>query len=179
MTYTLEEFCKDCHDSLSADSGAGGREAVRRRLEKLLANRDFVERYLGPEAGSGKRLLHHDPDTGIHILAHGTNEGNRVGKPHDHGSSWAVYGQATGVTEMTEWQRVDDGSREGHAELAVRRRFRLEPGSAALFDTGTIHSTAHPLPARWVRVTGTDLDRIERTRYEPEKQIMQTMAPVA
>jgi hypothetical protein len=179
MTYSLEEFCRDCHDSLSADPGTEGREAVRRGLEKLLANGDFVAAHLGSEVDSEKRLLHHDPDTGIYIYAHGTNEGDRVGKPHDHGASWAVYGQATGLTEMTEWRRVDDGSRDGHAEIEPGRKFPLEPGSAALFDTGTIHSTAHPAPARWVRVTGTDLDRIERYRYDPEKHTMQVMTPAA
>ena len=32
---------------------------------------------------------------------------------------------------------------------------------------------------RGVRVTGTDLDRIERYRYDPEKRTMQVMTPVA
>jgi hypothetical protein len=179
MTYSLEEFCRDCHQALSADPGAGGREAIRRRVEKLLAEGDFVAAHLGPEVDAEKRLLHHDPDTGFYVFAHGTDKGDRVGKPHDHGASWAVYGQAIGVTEMTQWLRMDDGGRDGHAEIEPERRFRLDPGKAALFDTGTIHSTAHPLPARWIRVTGTDLDRIERYRYDPEKRTMQVMTPVA
>ena len=53
--------------------------------------------------------------------------------------------------------------------------FAGQPGKAALFDTGTIHSTAHPDKARWVRVTGTDLDTIERYSYDPERKTMKMM----
>jgi hypothetical protein len=30
-----------------------------------------------------------------------------IGGPHDHGNSWAIYGQALGWTEMTEWEREE------------------------------------------------------------------------
>lgn len=177
MAYTLEQFAADCHDALAADPGSAGREAIRDHLVKLLADPEFVAEHLGADAGKGKRVLHHDPDTGFYINAHGTDQGNRVGAPHNHGSSWAVYGQASGVTEMTVWHRKDDGSRAGHAELDVERTFRLDPGNAALFDTGIIHSTAHPQPARWVRVTGTDFDTIARSRFDPEARTEEPMNP--
>ena len=31
------------------------------------------------------------------------------GEPHDHGSSWAIYGLAEGDTEMTDWKVVRKG----------------------------------------------------------------------
>jgi hypothetical protein len=168
MTYQLDEFCRDAHDILSAAPGADGREKVRQGLERLLANADFVARYLGPDARPGRRVLHHDPDTGIYVLGHGTDQYDRVGTPHDHGASWAIYGQAAGVTNMTVWRRTDDGSRNGHAELEAERKFTLEPGVVAMFGPHVIHSTAHPRPARYVRITGTDLDSIERFRFDLE-----------
>ena len=178
MAYTIEQFSADCHEALSRDPGPGGREVIRAKLEKLLANPDFVKTYL-IERGSGKTVLYHDPETDVYVMAHGTDEGNRKGRPHDHGASWAVYGQATGLTQMTVWERTDDRSETGHAELADIHTFTLEPGKAALFDTGIIHSTAHPEPARWVRVTGTDLDTIERYAYDPDRQSMKRMTPAA
>lgn len=174
MAYTLDDFCRDAHDAMAKDSGPVGREAIRSHLEKLLANEDFVAAHLAGQK-KGKTPLYHDDAFGFYVMAHGTDEGDRVGKPHDHGSSWAVYGQAIGLTNMTVWQRTDDGSVEGHAELAAERSFPLEPGKAALFDSGVIHSTAHPKPARWVRVTGTDLDTIERHAYDPDRQAMKRM----
>lgn len=176
MAYSLEEFCADAKAALQADPGAGGREAIRAHLERLLVNQDFVAENLSRQS-KGKSLLHHDPETGFYVMAHGTDEGDRVGKPHDHGASWAVYGQAIGITEMTVWDRTDAGDVEGHAEVSRDHKFLLEPGKAALFDTGIIHSTAHPKPARWVRVTGTDLDTIERYAYDPDRNIMMRMRP--
>ena len=34
MTYTLEEFCTDCHTVLTEDPGAGGRRANPRTIGK-------------------------------------------------------------------------------------------------------------------------------------------------
>ncbi len=39
------------------------------------------------------------------------------GGPHDHGASWAIYGQAVRYTDMTEWTRVDDGSKNCFAKV--------------------------------------------------------------
>jgi hypothetical protein len=174
MAYMLEQFCADSNAAMRKDSGAAGRDQIRAHLEKLLANEDFVAEHLAGQ-GKGKTKLYHDPDFDFYVMAHGTDEGNRKGKPHDHGASWAVYGQAIGVTNMTVWTRTDDASREGQADLKEDRTFPLKPGTAALFDTGIIHSTAHPDPARWVRVTGTDLDTIERYAYDPERRTMKRM----
>ena len=177
MAYQLEEFCSDAREALTIDPGHNGREKVRQLLEKLLANGDFVTRYLGAEVAGGKQVIHHDSETGFYVMAHGTEVGNWVGKPHDHGASWAIYGQGTGLTDMTVYARTDDGSQEGHAKLDKAETFRLDPGVVALFDPGTIHSTAHPQPARWIRVTGTDLDTIKRFRYDRENDTLATRNP--
>lgn len=172
MAYTLEQFSQDCHDALTADPGPGGRQRIAEHLEQLLANADFVAEYLSDQS-KGKTLLHHDPETGFYAMAHGTDDG-KTGKPHDHGASWAVYGQATGITNMSVWRRAD----EDGAGIELDRAFALEPGKAALFDSGIIHSTAHPGKARWVRVTGTDLDTIERYSYDPERKTRKMMNAV-
>ena len=177
MTYTLDDFCRDAHAAMATDSGHAGRDAIRVHLEQLLTNTDFVAEHLAGQA-KGKTELYHDDEFDFYVMAHGTDEGDRVGSPHDHGASWAVYGQAIGLTNMTVWERTDDRSEEGKATVEEIQEFPLEPGKAALFDSGIIHSTAHPDPARWVRVTGTDLDTIERYAYDPDRQQMKRMTPV-
>lgn len=176
MTYTFDQFCADSHAAMEKTPGSPGRDEIREHLEKLLENENFVAEHLANQ-GSGKTLLYHDSDFDFHVMAHGTDAGDRKGKPHDHGSSWAVYGQAIGLTNMTVWNRVDDGSQGAHAELTASQTFPLNPGNAALFDTGIIHSTAHPKPARWIRITGTDLDTIERYSYDLDRQVMNRMVP--
>ena len=54
----------------------------------------------------GTTTLYHDPDTDFHVLAHCFTNGSKS-PPHDHGPSWAVYGQVTGYTDMTVWNRTD------------------------------------------------------------------------
>ena len=176
MNYSLENFCMDTKASLLSNPGTSGRKAVRAHLEKLLLNEAFIAEFLETQNG-GKKVLYHDPETDFYVNAHGTDEGKRKGKPHDHGQSWAVYGQATGLTNMTVWDRTDDGSDPKLAQIIERETFPLTPGKAALFDTGIIHSTAHPTAARWVRVTGTNLDLIERYAYDPERHRKIRMRP--
>jgi hypothetical protein len=138
---------------------------VRLRLERLLSNRDFVEKYCGEKVPRGLKVLYEDPDLGFQILAH-INDKARVSPPHDHGASWAIYGQATHYTEMTEWEREDDRANPGKAKLKPVKKYRLLPGHAGIYQDGTIHSIDYPDSARFVRVTGTNLDKIKRVRFD-------------
>ncbi|HEX2216464.1 MAG TPA: hypothetical protein VHG27_07220 [Xanthobacteraceae bacterium] len=165
MGYDLDQFIKDCRSALSRDPGPAGREEVRRNLERLLSERDFIERYCGDDAAQGLKVLHEDPELGFQILAH-INEKARVSPPHDHGASWAIYGQATGYTDMTEWERVDGGSDAEHADLRPVKKYRLTPGHAGIYQDGAIHSIDYPPKARFIRVTGTNLDRIPRVSFD-------------
>ena len=169
MGYSFDQFCADCRAALKADPGPGGHEAVRRHLEALLADRDFLAAECGPDARPGIRTIYRDRETGFNVLVH-IYEAGKKGPPHDHGRSWAVYGQASEWTDMTLWKRRDDGSKDGFADLREDRTFRLKPGEAGKFEVGQIHSIHFPDGARFVRVTGTDLDAIPTNRYDLEKR---------
>ena len=105
MAYTLEEFCADCRAAITTDNGPDGREVIRGKLEQLLANQDFVNATLGPDAELGVHTLYKDEDYEFVVLAH-INEKANSSPPHDHGNSWAVYGQATEYTDMSEYRRL-------------------------------------------------------------------------
>lgn len=164
MTYTLAAFCADCRESVGA--GEAGREQIRRDLERLLGEDDFVSAHCTAEAVAGISVLHSDAETGFQILLHVYAEG-KESPPHDHGESWAVYGQAVEHTDMTVWRRGDDGARAGYAEVEPVRSYRLDPGMAGKFEPGDIHSIRFPAGARFVRVTGTDLKKIPTRRFDP------------
>lgn len=165
MAYNLDQFIADCGASLAHDPGPQGREQVRLNLERLLANPDFIEKYCGDDQPRGLKVLYEDPKLGFQVLAH-INDKARVSPPHDHGASWAIYGQATQYTDMTEWEREDDGSDPKHAKLQPVKKYRLTPGKAGIYQDGTIHSIDYPDYARFVRVTGTNLDKIDRIRID-------------
>ncbi len=167
MSYTLDEFAADCHATLSSDPGPGGREKVRRQLCDLLREDDFVGAHCGPDVSPGTSLLYEDDQLGFQIVAHIMGDAYDGG-PHDHGASWAIYGQAVGYTDMTEWKRLDDGTTEGVADIEKAKEYRLERGDAGIFDDFKIHSISYPAGARFIRVTGVDLSTIARARFNPQ-----------
>jgi predicted metal-dependent enzyme (double-stranded beta helix superfamily) len=176
MPYDLDQFVSDCRTILRQDPGPGGREEVRLRLERLLANRDFVEEHCGEGVPRGLKVLYEDPELGFQVLAH-INDKARVSPPHDHGASWAIYGQATHYTDMTEWEREDDAGDPAHAKLKPARKYRLLPGQAGIYQYGKIHSIDYPDRARFIRVTGTDLDKIHRVRFDLNTGEVHRMTP--
>src|SRR6516164_6160615 len=153
MAYELDQFISDCRSILERDPGPAGREQVRNRLEHLLQNPDFVRRHC------------EQAPRGLHVLY------------EDHGASWAIYGQATHYTDMTEWEREDDGRDPEHAKLKPVKKYRLMPGQAGIYQDGKIHSIDYPDHARFVRVTGTNLDRIHRVRFDPHTGEVKRMTP--
>ena len=174
MGYDLDRFIADCCGLLARDPGPAGREQVRLHLEQLLADPDFLAQYCGADARPGLTVLYEDAKLGFQILAH-VNDKARVSPPHDHGASWAIYGQATKWTDMTEWDRVDHGGAK--AELKPATKYRLTPGHAGIYQDGKIHSIDYPDKSIFIRVTGTNLDRIQRQMFNLETGKVTQMTP--
>jgi hypothetical protein len=140
---------------------------IAEKLSALLKNPEFVAETFNDETPIGRRTLHHDPDTDVYVLAH-VYEGPKKGSPHNHGASWAVYGTAKAVTNMTEWRRVNPESEE-QAVLEPVEHYALGPGQTRAYGPGVLHSTEHPRKAWVIRVTGTDVDAIPRYRFKAER----------
>jgi hypothetical protein len=171
MAYTLDDFCTETRALLKAGPLPNALPQISDRLGRLLANPDFVAEAFSDEMPAGRRVLHHDGETDFYVLAH-VQEGNKVGKPHSHGSSWAIYGNAREYTEMTEWRRTNPAG-EDHADLVATSKYRLCPGQTRAYGPGVIHSTAHPNKAWVIRVTGTDLDALPRYRFGKQDRILE------
>jgi len=172
MAYSLDEFCTDSRAILKAEPLPAALSHVADRLARLLVEPAFVAATFNDDMPPGKRVLHHDPEMDFHVLAH-VQEGGKTGKPHSHGASWAIYGNARNVTEMTEWRRVNPES-EDHVELVAVSKYSLGPGQSKAYGPGVIHSTAHPYKAWVIRVTGTDLDQLPRYRFGRQDKILET-----
>ena len=128
MHYSLEDFATDIRAALTADAGPGGREAVRKLVRRALADADFIASHAPPESKEERSVLYEDPELGFCICAHVYN-GEKKGEPHDHGPTWAIYGQAAGETEMTDWRMVTPpaGGKPGKAEQT--RSYILSPAT--------------------------------------------------
>jgi hypothetical protein len=166
MAYGLNEFCADLHRVIKAE-GQNGLPEVAEKLKGLLTNPEFVTATFADDMLPGKRVLWHDAETDAYVLAH-VQQAGKGGNPHSHGASWAIYGNARGFTDMTEWRRVNpDG--EDSVVLEKADVYRLGPGQTKAYSSGMIHSTAHPETAWVIRVTGCDLDKIQRYAFRPRK----------
>jgi len=160
MAYTLDQFASDCRSAIKADAGTSGREQIVQHVKTALGDSEFLEKWLGESDVQERRVIYEDPDHGFCICAHVYN-GPARGKPHDHGPTWAIYGQAVGETEMTDWKVVKDGSPK---EVALDRTYTLKPGDAHLYEPGDIHAPLRDAPTRLIRVEGVNTENITRTK---------------
>ena len=164
MTITLETFATDCHNALKAQPGTPGREQVRKLVQQALADPEFVATYLPP--GTPERhLLYEDAELGFAILAHGYI-GPKGSKPHDHGPSWAIYGQAAGETTMTDWACVARPTDNAPGKASHIRDYVMKPGDAYLYDVGVLHSPERKSDTRLLRIEGLNMAKVKRFPYE-------------
>ena len=176
--YDLENFCSDVKKALSTLDGEQARESIRKKLEKLLTNEDFVSRHCHKDAKVGVHVLYQDEELGFMVLNHVINKG-RKSPPHDQGESWAIYGQAVGYTDMSEFDRLDNETREGIAELKMVSEYRLTPGLAGMFGPRQIHAIHFVEGSRFIRITGTDLSRIATRKFDMVAGTVTEVPPTA
>ena len=173
MNASFDRFTRELVSILKA-RGTSGLTDIAELLKPLLRDPEFAT-FAFADPTVRKRVLFHDAETDVYVLAHLQEAGKR-GRPHSHGASWAVYGTVAGVTEMTEWRRINPAD-EPHAVLEASTHYRLGPGDSRAYPPHLIHSTAHPEHARVIRITGTDLDHIPRYGFDAAHDKIVTSAP--
>jgi hypothetical protein len=164
MSYTLEAFAEDCRKALKAYPGRAGREQVRGHVERALKDAKFVNRYLS-RASKERDIIYEDKELGFCICAHVYSDA-RQGKPHDHGPTWAIYGQAVGETEMTDWRIVTPANDGQPAKVERVRSYRMKPGDAHLYEVGDVHAPLRDGPTKLIRIEGVDTMKVKRTPIE-------------
>src|SRR5258708_9961260 len=78
----------------------------------------------------------------------------RLGGVHDHADAWVLYGVLDGTESLERYERIDDGSRAGYAEV------RLSPVS-----TGTLGQVDLVAPADYHTRTGGPHPPVADSRY--------------
>jgi len=164
MGYTLEKFATAAHDILTADPGPGGRQQVRALVEDVLKDEAFIAQHLNDNVPE-RKILYTDPQLGFCILAH-VYKGARESNPHDHGPTWAIYGQARGETLMNDWALVEPAGETKPGRVRHVRSYPLKPGMAHVYNEGDLHSPRRDVPTRLIRIEGTNMDKVKRLAYE-------------
>jgi hypothetical protein len=171
-TYSLDQFLADTRGPPSRPGRSRPARRIREHLEKLLHNPELLKKHLGdPVPHVERTTIGHDPETDVHVLVHGRAKAAKS-SVHDHGPCWVVYGNYQNATRMRRWRRLDDGSKR-HAELTLQREFMNEPGHAAAFAVGDIHSIEFGDDTFFIRVTGGDVETKETHRFDVEKKTVE------
>jgi len=164
MGMSLDAFVAKCRDALKAQPGTDGRQKVCALVRDALKDPGFVATYI-PEGTPERKVLYEDPELGFTILAH-AYEGAKNSKPHDHGPSWAIYGQAAGETIMTDYDCLERPSGDRPGKARRTRDYVLRPGDAHLYEPGMLHSPRRDASTRLLRIEGMNMDRVKRLPYE-------------
>ena len=164
MAHTLESFARKCHDLLKADPGPAGRDKVVEELEEALEDESFIAGTVGPNFSAGREVLYKDDELGFCILAH-VRKASNASPPHDHGPTWAIYGQASGSTEMTDWRMLKAPAEGKPGEVEFADSYSVKPGMAKLYNEGNLHSPEWKAEARLIRLEGKNVETIKRNRY--------------
>ena len=173
--YSIQELVSDLrritaeaddeHDVLSRVRPLARRAALSRNswLEKRFYAAD-------PEQGFGLHMLHEEPDHSLAVFAVSwlPNRGSPV---HNHGT-WAVVAGVDGPEKNVFFQRVDDGTRPGYAELRKIGEKIFDFGDVLAMPTGGLHSIWNETEAVTVslHIYGKHLNHTGRSQFDPDKR---------
>ncbi len=164
MSFTLDTFASECRRILKADPGPEGRSKLRDLVQEVIKDENFLVTYLN-ESTPDRRVIYEDPELGFCICAH-LNREAREANPHDHGTSWAIYGQAFGETEMTDWEIIEPADDGKPGKVRRARVYSLKPGMAHLYNEGDVHSPKRTAATGLIRIEGKNTQKMKRLTYK-------------
>ena len=164
MAQTVKQLAQSVHHALKATPGPGGRRKVCELLRAALKDPEFIAATFSDNTPD-RHLLHEDPELGFCIFAH-NHASAKGGAPHDHGPSWAIYGQAQGETQMTDWELVEPAGADKPGKVRHGKTYTLTPVQAHVYNEGDVHSPNRAAPTRLIRIEGTNLERVRRRKFE-------------
>jgi len=116
-------------------------EAAKPLLERLVLDPALKAHSASWPSTEGRKnlLLYVDPDH--HFVINGVvRMPGRTGSVHDHADAWVLYGVLDGSESLERFDRVDDGSRSGHAEVKLASVTTGTQGKVDLVPPHAIHA---------------------------------------
>ena len=144
-TKQLPVFEKFIQDLRAAWSELPDMEARMKKgqqlLEALVKDESLRQASKSWPSTEGRKnlLFYEDPDYGFAINGVVRIPG-RKGSIHDHAHAWTAYGLLDGTESLERFRRIDDRSKEGHAELELESVTQGTPGKVDLVPPFDIHA---------------------------------------
>jgi len=164
MAQTLEQFAAACHEILKAEPNPAGRSKVCALLQNALRDKQFVSKYVKDETPE-RQILYEDSELGFCILAH-HYRGAKTSAPHDHGPYWAIYGQASGETQMSDYELLEPATPEKAGKVRKTRTYKLTPGVAHVYNEGDLHAPTRVDSTKLIRIEGVNMEKVKRLKFE-------------
>ncbi|MFK7944592.1 MAG: hypothetical protein AB8B85_17020 [Paracoccaceae bacterium] len=164
MAHTLESLAAGIRVLLKDQPIEACADKICDLLSGYLTDPGFSATHLADRAPGvhPREVLFEDPELGFCICGHVYGDAAETG-PHDHGPSWAIYGQAEGETVMTDWQITTPAAGGDPALVAPTKVYTLAPGDAHFYRPGAVHSPKRVAPTRLLRIEGANLDNVTRS----------------
>jgi len=138
----LDKFIVDLRTIWAGDSENERRMAkAKPLLEQLVKDATLKAHSAGWPSTEGRKnlLLYVDPDHHFVINAVVRMPG-RTGSVHDHADAWVLYGVLDGSESLERFERVDDGSRSGYAEVRLSSVTTGTQGKVDVVPPHSIHA---------------------------------------
>ncbi|MFT5507461.1 MAG: putative metal-dependent enzyme (double-stranded beta helix superfamily) [Hyphomicrobiaceae bacterium] len=173
--YSLENYVEDLRAIAAAESDPTKvAEKVKPFAKKLAAAPGWLKdeyRGVNEAQGYGVHLLHEEDnhDLAVFVLTWMPGRGTM---PHNH-MTWAVVAGIEGQEQETEWNRADDGSKEGYAKLEKVGEHILVPGQVTACKPQDIHSVFNPGTEISISLHtyGRHLNHTGRSEFDPSKDL--------
>ena len=172
--YSLEQYVADIRAIAAEETDEAAITDRIKPLARRLAEAPgwFRDEYRNcdPDQGFGVHLLHEEDnhDLAVFVLSWLPDRGTL---PHNH-CTWAVVAGIEGEEFEVGWERHDDGSKPGYADIRKTGEATLRPGDVAacmpsdihsVWNTGTEVSVSLHTYGRHLNFTG-------RSEFDPEKK---------
>lgn len=138
----FQKFIDDVRAAWARESDTEARmKATTELLRGLVGDRTMLAHSKDWPSTEGHKnlLLYEDPDYGFVVNAVVRTPG-RFGSVHDHAHCWTAYGVLDGTEKLERFERLDDGSKEGYADVRMTSVTEGRHGSVDLVPPFDIHA---------------------------------------
>ncbi len=169
MSYSLQQFIKDLAGITDRYQEQEKIVAVAQPLlAELVKDPDCIEPQFKRHGGKtyGRYMLHRAPHFNVTSVVWGPGDG---AKAHNH-DTWGLVGVVENELQETRFQRLDDGSKEGYAELTATGVNQNKAGmvSTLVAPDNDIHEMLNITQKNTVEVHvyGIDLANYRRLQFD-------------
>ena len=138
----FQQFIDELRDVWAAEPDIAKRmEQARPLLERLVKDDELKARSADwPSTEGGKNLLFYVDEEFDFAINGVVRMPGRLGNVHDHANAWVLYGVLDGTESLERFDRIDDGSKTGYAEVKMSSVTTGSRGKVDLVPPYDIHA---------------------------------------